>query len=66
MSEHELRIERESEEAPDPDFKRSYVERRLTGYARTTCICGLDTGRVLSAEAQDAFHGHAALVGAST
>lgn len=60
MSDHQMLFENESAEKLDEHglHPNSWVERYLTGYARTTCTCGIDTGRIARDDALRAFEEH--------
>ena len=64
MTNHRLEIEHESAEKLDENGlnPNRWVERRLTGYAQTSCTCGLDTGLVERPEAARVFEEHRAEV----
>jgi hypothetical protein len=65
MSEHHVNITSEIEDVPDPELQARWRERRPTGKARTTCLCGVDTGLVPRADAVETFRQHAAEIGLS-
>lgn len=56
---HSVSFERDTYEFLDPIGQ--WVERRPTGYATTTCACGLNTGTVPDAVAEQALTDHAAM-----